>query len=148
MDIEFRPITKDNLRPVTRLDVGPGQEKFVAPNSFSIAESKFYPDWEPRAIYIDDELIGFIMCGQDPDGDPRQWWIIRFMIDAAFQGKGFGRAALMETLGWLTAKSDCDVVELSFAPANEVAKKLYLSAGFVDTGVIEEGELVFRLDWE
>ena len=148
MTIEFRPITKDNLRPVTRLDVGPGQEKFVAPNSFSVAESKFYPGWEPLAIHADGELVGFIMLGQDPDEDPREWWIIRFMIAAGFQGKGFGREALMKALERLMAKDDCEAILLSFEPENVIAKRMYVEVGFEDTGRMEEGELVYRLDWE
>ena len=148
MTIEFRPITTDNLRPVGRLEVGPGQEHFVAPNLLSVAESKFFPDWETFAIHWDDELVGFIMWGQDPEADPYEWWIIRFMIAGEFQGRGYGRAALMEALGRLKAKPECEAILLSFEPENELAKRLYVEAGFVDTGRIEEGELVFRLDWE
>ncbi len=148
MTIEFHPITVDNLRPVGRLEVGPGQENFVAPNLVSIAESKFFPDWEPLAIHADGELVGFIMWGQDPEGDPFEWWIIRFMIAEEFQGRGYGREALMVALGKLMAKEDCEAILLSLEPENELAKRMYVAAGFEDTGRIEEGEMVFRLDWE
>jgi len=148
MTIEFRPITTDNLRPVGRLEVGPGQEHFVAPNLVSMAEWKFFPDWEPAAIHADGELVGFLMCGQDPEGDPFEWWIIRFMIAAEFQGRGYGREALKMALELLMAKEECEAILLSFEPDNEIAKRMYEEVGFVDTGRIEEGEHVYRLDWE
>lgn len=37
------------------------------------------------------------------------------------------------------------IVSLSYEPDNVIAKTLYASLGFVETGKIEDGELVARL---
>ena len=46
----LREITKETVRLVTALDVGPDQDGLVAPNSVSIAEAQFEPKAWFRAI--------------------------------------------------------------------------------------------------
>ena len=93
MTISLRPIDKDNFRPCIELDVNPEQREFVASNVVSIAESKVYPHRVPLGVYNDDELVGFVMYSRDPV--KLRYWIVRLMIDRAFQGRGFGRAAVL-----------------------------------------------------
>ena len=40
---------------------------------------------------------------------------------------------------------EADAVYLSYEPENVVAKSLYASLGFMETGKIEEGELVAKM---
>ncbi len=42
--VNLREITDDNLRAIMRLSVAPHQERFVAPNSVSIAEACYTTD--------------------------------------------------------------------------------------------------------
>jgi diamine N-acetyltransferase len=87
-------------------------------------------------------MAGFVMIGRPPaDG---RWWIQRLMVGAADQGRGLGRAILRETLRVLREERGAREVLLSFEPDNAVARGLYESEGFRDTGEREEGELVFR----
>jgi diamine N-acetyltransferase len=146
MMVELRPVTRDNLLAVTRLKVDAGQEHFVAPNVYSVAQSKVYPDWEPMGVYDGDDLVGFIMWGLDPDEAEPQWWIIRLMVDAQYQKKGYGRAAMQDALACLREKGARDVL-VSFEPNNDVARSLYRSLGFADTGQVLHGEIVYRLEF-
>ena len=59
--IELRDITADNWEDVANLKVAGDQQSFVAPNVYSIAESKFYPSVEIKAIHAGETLVGFIM---------------------------------------------------------------------------------------
>ncbi|PHM66042.1 GNAT family N-acetyltransferase [Xenorhabdus stockiae] len=59
--ISLVDIDKNNYREVMSLEVESGQEQFVAPNSESIAESKFNQYCRPRAICLGEEIIGFAM---------------------------------------------------------------------------------------
>jgi len=93
MTISLKPIDRDNFRECIGLDVYPEQKEFVGSNVVSIAESKVYPHRVPLAMYNDDELVGFVMHGRDPE--KLRHWIVRLMIDRAFQGRGFGRAAAL-----------------------------------------------------
>jgi len=143
VEITLREITKNNWRECVDLKVAPEQEKFVAPNLFSIAEAKFEPDWRPLAIYAGETMVGFTMVGQDErDGS---YWIIRLMVDTAYQGRGYGRAAMKEVIRQLKQKPDCREIKISFVPENVAAEKLYFGLGFERTGLIEDGEVVLRL---
>jgi len=143
--IDLREITADNWEQVANLKVHDDQQAFVAPNLYSIAESKFYPGVEIRAIYAHGELVGFIMWGPDPAHNPPEMWIWRFMIDAKQQGYGYGRAAMQAALDQLRAQPGVDAVYLSFEPHNVGADRLYTGLGFERTGRVEYGETVVKL---
>lgn len=134
----------DNWIQCIKLKVREDQKNFVASNVGSIAQSKFYPHWQPKGIYLDETMIGFIMFGPGED----EVTIIRFMIDQEYQGNGYGRAALKKAIEELSENPAFKEINLSFEPENEVAKKLYESFGFKDTGEIDEGEIVYKLELE
>lgn len=143
MEITLKEVTQQNWRECVDLKVAPEQEHFVVPNLFSIAESKFEPDWRPLAIYAGDIIVGFTMYGRDERDS--SYWIIRLMIDAAYQGRGYGRAAMTEVIRQLKQKPDCREIKISFVPENVAAEKLYLGLGFKPMGWIEDGEVVLML---
>jgi diamine N-acetyltransferase len=143
MAITLRPITRDNISQCIRLGTTEEQKNFVAPNVRSIAEAYVEPSFVPLAIYADDTLVGFVMYGRDPQTGFD--WVIRLMIDAQHQGKGYGRAAMHEVLTRIRQQPDCKEIRISYEPANTVAEQLYRSIGFEPTGEIEDGEVVARL---
>jgi diamine N-acetyltransferase len=141
MAVELRPITQENFQAVINLAVSPEQSDFVAPNVRGIAETHIYPDAEPRAVYAGDELVGFVLL--HPMDDPAEGHcIVRLMIDQRFQGRGLGRQALEAAVEWIVRERGVDRVRLSVVPSNEAARALYRSAGFVETGELDDGELV------
>src|SRR4051794_7549731 len=85
-------LSADNWEAVASLQVGPDQQNFVAPNLKTIAETQFHPWTHRRVISIGSEIVGFAVYGTAP-GDA-VLWLHRFMIDAAHQGKRYGREAL------------------------------------------------------
>ncbi len=93
MKITLREITPQNFQQCIDLKVADGQENFVAANLMSIAQAKIYPTANPLAVYHKDEMVGFVMFGFDPDEG--QYYLVRLMIDAQHQGKGFGKAATL-----------------------------------------------------
>jgi diamine N-acetyltransferase len=143
MTVELRPITVENFRAVTKLAVLPEQSDFVAPNALSIAETYVCPEAEPRAVYADDELVGFVLFHPvDKDKPAEGHCIARLMIDHRFQGRGLGRAALEAAVDWIVRERRADRVRLSVVASNERARGLYRSAGFVETGELDDGEIV------
>jgi diamine N-acetyltransferase len=79
--------------------------------------------------------------------DEGKYWILRVMVDRRFQGKGYGHAAMELLLDRLRAISGCDEVAISYEPENDVARRLYASFGFRETGEVVEGETVARLSF-
>jgi diamine N-acetyltransferase len=143
MTVELRPITAENFQAVIKLAVRPEQSDFVAPNVRGIAETHIYPDAVPRAVYADDEPVGFVLFHPiDKDKPAEGHCIVRLMIDHRFQGRGLGREALEAAVDWTVRERGADRVRLSVVPENEQARALYRSAGFAETGELDDGELV------
>ena len=57
-------------------------------------------------------------------------WLDRLMIDAAFQGRGYGKAALAGLLKLLTGRYPNKDIYLSVFKGNDVAAGLYKEFGF------------------
>lgn len=144
MTVTLREITRDNWRAVAQLKLHDGQEKFVAPNWYSMLEALHSNgNLHSRAIYLDDTLIGYTMYGIDDR--TQDYWIVRLMTDRDQQGKGYGRQAIALIIDQMEQTYRCNEIFISFEPTNNVARKLYERLGFQDTGRVEDGELVFRL---
>ncbi len=144
MEITFQPVSRQNFATVEDLKVAPGQENFVAPNLYSIAEAYVEPTWTPLGVLADKELVGFAMFGQDLETN--RWWIIRFMIGADYQGKGYGAAAMRALIDLMVERHAPREIFLGYEPDNTIAERLYARFGFVPTGEMEEGEIIARLD--
>ena len=143
MPIALREITRDNWRECIALSVAEGQEGFVAPNIYSLAQAKVEPERVPLAIYDGDTMVGFVMYNDRPlpDGTFR---LSRLMVDQRYQGRGYGRAASVEVIQRLRTIGDCQEILLDYAHDNVAAARLYGSLGFQPIRE-SEGEIIARL---
>jgi len=146
MRVTIREIDGDNFVEAIRLEVKPEQKQFVASNAASIAQSKFHTFLECVGIYDEETMVGFSAFGKSPEDGTI--WIVRHMIGADHQRKGYGSAGLSALLDHMKAKYDYASICLDVGPENEAAIKLYERAGFVDTGKIQGESKVYRLDLE
>ncbi len=143
MSISFREITQENFFTCMRLSVRDDQP-FVASNAFSVAESKIFPDWITRAVYHEDEMVGFVMYSMNYEKS--ELYLCRFMIDQKHQGKGYGKATL-ELLKEIAMNDEkIRKMTLSTNPENANGIRIYEKFGFVDMKYKEEDEEVFSLD--
>ncbi len=144
MDISIREITADNFVEAIRLKVKPEQEAFVASNAVSIAQSKFHTFLECYGIYDGATMVGFSVCGVNPEDGAV--WVARHMIDAKRQREGLGREGLRCLVEHLRRAHGASSIYLDVGPANAAAIAFYESAGFRDTGRIQGESRVYRLD--
>lgn len=144
--ISLRPITAENVHDVLRLQVSPAQEKFVAPNSYSLAEALFEPKAWYRAVYADETPVGFIMMEEDPTQGKYYLW--RFLIDAQYQGKGYGYQAMQLLIARVSQLPNAREMTLSYVPDEHSPQPFYQKLGFVDTGEADEDELIMRLTFD
>lgn len=151
--MRLEKVTTENFYDLMRLRVGKGQEDFVAPNDYSLAEAyavlaegRFV---QPFGIYDGDTPVGFAMVGHNsftnedqPAAYRDSYYIWRFMIAEGFQGRGYGRAAVQLLLDWIRSFPDGIAASccLSYEPENNVAKRLYGSFGFVPNGEMDDDE--------
>ena len=146
MTVTLREIDRENFKQCIKLEVDEGQKGFVAPNVFSIAQSKVEPAYNVRAVYDGEEMVGFVMYGWDEEEGCH--CLARLMVDKHRQGKGYGRAATEAVIERLRAEPGCRQIVLSVNPANAPARALYESLGFRKTGEVSHGEEVLRLRFE
>jgi diamine N-acetyltransferase len=147
--VTLRPVTRDNFEAVTDLELLPHQADYLASNSYSIAQASFYPHLKPRAVYADETLVGFMMYAvprADGEGEPGEYGIWRFMVDAKHQGGGLGRRALGALLDEIRAHGDARRITISYMPDNTAAQRFYASFGFVERGIDDSDEMVALLD--
>ena len=151
MSVTLRDITGDNYFQVLELKISPEQEaaKFVSPVVRSLADAWFYREegiTYPKAIYAKDDLVGFIMY--DLDTEEQQVFIWRFLIDQAFQGKGYGRQTIEVVMEMAKEQAKITKVVADYVDGNEPMKKILLDLGFEETGFnkeINEHIMVYQL---
>ena len=148
--VTLREITAETVRAVVKLAVAENQTKFVASNGMSLAQALFAPEAWYRAIYLDDEPVGFVMLSDDSLLDPRpenpEIGVWRFMVDAKHQRQGVGRAALLQIIEHVRSRGLFPKLSLSYVPEEGGPEGLYLSVGFRPTGEMEEDEVVMELE--
>lgn len=138
--LSLPPITAQNWHDIIALAPRDDQKQFIASNLYSIAQSKVQPECMPLAIYAEATPIGFAMYALDQDDG--HYWIYRMMIDAHYQGQGYGRAALQLLIEMMQLLPGCDRIHLGVNPENKTAMSLYTQAGFKPTGLILGEEVI------
>lgn len=141
MPISLRAVTADNFDILSELPLLPQQRDYLASNDYSIAQASFHPaTMHTRAVYCDEEVIGFLMFVSPDDEDPPgHYQIWRFMVDHRRQGQGHGRAALGLALAEIRARPDVRSIEICYKPGNANARQFYASMGFVEKGMDADG---------
>ena len=134
--IHLKEVTKENIDEVLELSVREDQKSFVSTTAESLAQAYAYKETAfPFAVYNDEEMVGFIMMGYYEAKHYYTLW--KFLIDKNHQHKGYGRKALELGISFMKDKFDIKEIYTGVAPGNSVAKSLYSSVGFKDTGLIE-----------
>lgn len=107
----------------------------------------------PYAIYADGVVVGFLMYIYDMTDHElfqnevfygkKTYFIWHFMIGKSFQGKGYGKLAFEKMLADIETMpfGEAEYVSLFYRTSNVIARKLYTSFGFVDTGIIQDNSM-------
>lgn len=141
--ITLESVNSTNWRGVAQLTVSEAQHAFVAVPSYYLALCAYDQLWQPLAVRLGEEVIGFLMWAVDPaDGS---CWLGGILIDQHHQGRGYGKQAVRAAIALLHTQHGYQHFALSYQPTNLVAKQLYATLGFAETGEIEGDEVVARL---
>lgn len=144
--VTLRPIDENNFLDAFRLELAPGQEKYVSGPIRSLAQAYVYRNQcQPFGIYAEDRMVGYVMVIYDYDIPEYDIW--HMMIDRASQGKGYGKKAMEACLAYIRTKpfGASDRVALTCHEENRAALALYRSLGFAPTGQRDEEELELAL---
>ena len=144
--VSFRSIDKENFYPLLKMDPG-DRGKFVASNAVSLAEAWLYyesHDTHPFAVYHGEELVGFMMVHEDLQKGVLDLW--RLAIAREHQGRGCGTAALSQFIALARESGKYACIAIGYMKGNERARHIYEKLGFRPTGLVEDGEILMRLD--
>ena len=138
--INLRDITKRNLISIIDLDVSEHQKDQVASNAVSIAQGHYSNSAWFKGIFNDDIAVGFVML--DLIIEENECFLWRFMIDKKYQGKGYGKIALIQVIDYVKSLKMFDEIKTSYVPTDNSAEGFYKNFGFIKSKkVIKEFDL-------
>ena len=137
-----RCVAAANLDAVLKLQVAPGQRRFVSNVERSLAQVAYEPAGSAWAFFDGDEAVGMCLLYDarlDKDKPASQLYVWRLMVDARHQRRGYGRLVM----AWVLDEArrwGVDEIGLSHVMSPGHAGPFYENLGFTYTGVIEDGE--------
>jgi diamine N-acetyltransferase len=149
--VTLREITSANRSEIESLAVSPEQAKFVPSVTHSLAEAAETPGACPwfRAVYADETPVGFVMISDNIPADRPEYlgpyFLWRLLIDARWQRRGYGRAALDLIVDYVHTRPGAGPFFTSCMPGEGSPLEFYLRYGFVLTGEVFDGEPVLAL---
>ena len=126
--MEFRKIDKSNYWDCISLTVDDSQEGFVADNKRSLVEAAYEDGLYTLGIYHKETMVGFVLYDYD-DTFPG-WSMSRFMIGKQYQGKVYGKQAVVAFLDYFKKKHNAEKLYISVSLDNAVARGMYADIGF------------------
>ena len=146
-ELRLEELSAKTIEAANSLTLKPGQEAFVAPTSYAIAESYFNPvtEW-PRVVLDGDTVVGFIRGHFDKDAPQPEFrsCIWRITVAANQQGKGVGRFAVLALAAEAETRGYKSLTVLWDAGDNGPGE-FFHKLGFVDTGITRYGETISEL---
>ena len=144
--VSLREVTEETVLQICNLSdtLSEQQHRMVAPNAISIAQAHFSDKAWFRAIYADEEPVGFIMLYDDPRKPQYHLW--RLMIAGPHQGKGYGRRALGLLTDYVRTRPGAKELSACYVPIEGGPEGFYRKLGFEPTGEVDDGEVVVRLE--
>lgn len=149
--ITLREITADNAEAVLSLRTTPAQERFVSSVADSLAEAAVQPQGNPwfRAVYADEQPVGFVMLSWDVEPSPPEingpWFLWKLLIDHRHQGRGHGREVVRQVVELVRAQGATELLT-SHVPGEGGPAGFYARLGFVPRGDVDpDGEIILRL---
>jgi diamine N-acetyltransferase len=150
--VSLREITEDNRAAVEALAVTEEQSRYVASVAESLVEAAQLPDAKPwyRAVYADDEPVGFVMISDGITVDNPEYvgpyYLWRLLVDHRFQGRGYGTATLDLVVEHVRKRPDARVLLVSHVVGPTSPLTFYQQYGFRLTGEVHDGEPMLEFD--
>jgi len=157
--IELRKIDEDNIDEIIALDVEENQKDFILTTNLRCIADAYVLNENgnptiPFAIYADGVVVGFLMYSYDIlDHESFEnedfykkmcYFINHIMIDKRYQGKRYGKLAFEKMLMDIEAMpyGEAEYVALFYHTSNLIARTLYASFGFSETGIVQDNSIL------
>lgn len=141
-DLRLEELSAKTIVAANSLTLRPGQEQFVTPTSYSIADAYINPStsW-PRVVLDGDEVVGFIRGNFDPDDEHEEFrsCIWRINVNADAQGLGVGKFAVLALADEARSRGFTRLTVI-WEPGEDGPEQFFLRVGFVVVGQTQYGE--------
>lgn len=147
-ELRLEELSASTVVAANSLTLRPGQEQFVTPTSYAIADAYINPltSW-PRVVVDGDQVVGFIRGNFDPDAEQEEFrsciWRINVAGDA--QGAGVGRFAV-EGLADEARFRGFTRLTVLWESGEDGPEDFFLKLGFVIIGQTQYGENIGALE--
>ena len=150
--VTLREVTDGNRRAVLAVRVAPTQKRFVGTVVGALKHAQEIPEGKPwhRAIYSDDQPVGFVMLSWNVTPEPPQiigpGFLWKLLVDERHQRRGYGRQAVRLVADIVRANGATEVLT-SCVPGVDGPEPFYRRIGFRPTGEVDENaETILALD--
>jgi len=138
----IQELTAQTISEANSLSLKPGQEAYIAPETYAHAEQDLDPagSW-PRVAVVDGHVVGYLMGTFDEDAaeDYMRAGIWRVNVDAPAQGGGVGRF-LVEAFAQEAKARGFDRITVVWAPGERGPGGFFEHVGFRVVGQTKFGE--------
>jgi len=146
-ELRLEELSARTIVAANSLTLRPGQEQFVTPVSYSIADAYVNPNtsW-PRVVLDGDEVVGFIRGNFDPESDQEEFrsCVWRINVAAEAQGRGVGRFAV-NGLAEEARRRGFERLTAIWEPGEEGPERFFTNLGFEVIGETQYGEKIGAL---
>ncbi len=141
-----RAVGRDNVEGLLSLSLAPEQQTFIAGFAKALAQGAHEPASRALGLFDGTTPVGLLQLydsRRDVDKPRDRLYLWRLMIDARFQGRGFGAQALRWAIDE-ARRLGLPQIALAHVDGNPVGP-FYERFGFTYTGEIDDGERVMTL---
>ena len=150
--VTLREVTDENRGAVLAVRVAPTQERFVGTVVGALTDAHEIPEGKPwyRAIYADDQPVGFVMVSWNVTPEPPRiigpWFLWKLLVDERHQSRGYGRDAVRLVADILRTNGAAELLT-NCVPGDDGPEPFYRRIGFRPTGELDENaEIILALD--
>lgn len=147
-ELRLEELSAKTIVVANSLTLRRGQEQFVTPVSYSIAEAVINPStsW-PRVVLDADEVVGFIRGNFDPESQNPAFrsCIWRINVSADAQGQGVGTFAV-HALADEARSRGFTTLYVIWEPGEEGPEEFFLRIGFKIIDQTQYGENIGAMD--
>jgi diamine N-acetyltransferase len=150
--VTLREVTDENRGAVLAVRVAPTQKRFVGTVVGALTDAQEIPEGKPwyRAIYADDQPVGFVMLSWNVTPEPPRiigpWFLWKLLVDERHQRRGYGREVVRLIADIVRANGAAELLT-SCVPGDHGPEPFYRRIGFRPTGELDEnGEIIHALD--
>ncbi|MBD7957327.1 GNAT family N-acetyltransferase [Microbacterium sp. Sa4CUA7] len=143
-ELRVEELSASTIVAVNNMSLKPGQERFLAPESYAIAATVVNPSTSWQRVVLDgDEVVGFVSANFDPEAPQEHFRSVlwRINVDADDQGRGVGRFAVEELLSEARTRG-MDHVNVIYEAGTDGPDTFFRRVGFTPVGETEYGETV------